>query len=598
VTTKTPPLTQHFNEAVILSKGYAIGPLRFLSTIDRILAAEVQDHSESKTDISEAIKIIRQDLERILNENNLTDIERDSFSIQLKILASIENKLINKKLAKNLNSENGFYDHLKAYYEELTNNPMADNIRPVPLRLMAILSHIPFDDLSQINEGDIVYATALTLKQASDLFNKKIAGLITSDDPADGHLKAIALQHGIPCITGLARKQFIREENDEHTAIIDGVKGSLIIDPNEQTLREYHDLIDASRARRKEQEKHATDPCETRDGHYVSILANVNDLNFRVIKSYPVDGVGLVRLEIIFAEHAKPIGSSEQRKMIEDACHELGQDRPVVLRLLDVNKTDKHPDQILHGSQRDRAVEKGEAEGLEFLLKNEGLLLNQMRSLILAGSQHPIKILVPAARNLMQISKVRSLFKGVYQDILSDEDSPIGIQKPPLGFMIETADITKNPTTIKKAIKQSDFISVGTNDLSHEIANKDRYDDKTKKDTHIEYNPRFIKALNEISQACLKEQKEMSICGNLASDIEFLPLVLALRMKPVVLTQQIYDVRERISQLTLSDCDSLLNRVLGMTSRQEIKEEVKKFNQAITQTALSQSPPKSIRLPS
>jgi phosphotransferase system enzyme I (PtsI) len=586
------PIMQEFDDATTLSTGYAIGSLKFLSTADKLMEATIADAGDIEAKIESAFVKIAADLEEDINESETGSDQLKFLEIQQTILASFKNKLLERKLARNtenLPADHSFYDHLKAAYKEQLSNQIFDNLRPITLRVMSELSDIPFDDLNAVKPGDIVFATALTLKQAGDLFAKKVGGIITCDDPADGHLRAMALQHGIPCITGLERNKFVVSENDEHEAIIDAQNGRLIINPDSKTIKYYRENIQELKERRKAQEETILEPCETSDGTLISLLANVNDLDFNAVKSFPVDGIGLVRLEMIFAHHANPIGSQDQTRMFNDAFRALGPDRPVTVRLLDVNNHDKHPDQILHGNQRDNANAKGEAEGMEFLLANETLLLGQMRALVETSAEHEVKILAPAIRNLDQITRVKRLLKDVHSDVIEDSDAPLVPKVPQLGVMIETAEIVDSPATLRKAIQKSDFVSVGTNDLSHEMACTNRYGDQSLKSQAIEFNPRFIKTLRDISEICQSEGKECCMCGNLASDLNFLPLVIALEMKPVVLTEQIYDVKERIKFLDIKECKALLARVVEMHTKGEIENEIAAFNARIDQIAMKRS---------
>jgi phosphoenolpyruvate-protein kinase (PTS system EI component) len=573
-------LMQQFN-AIGLSSGYGIGPLRFLSTVDRLLSAKIKDPKNPEKTVDDVFTKVEEDLEQAMTEAEEGSDEYEFYDLQIMVLGSLKKKLLTKTLLKNIDEDGpnkSYYDILKSYYHHTTTNRQLDNVRPTILRLMSAMAHIPFDDLSDIKQGDVVFATALTLKQASDLMGKKVGGIITCNDPADGHLRAIALQHGIPCITGISSDDFIREKNDGHNAIIDTAAAKLIIDPDFTTIRRYRTLMKAEEKRRKELESHALEPCETKDGHYISILANVNDLDFDKTRSFPVDGIGLVRLEMIFARHAAPIGTHDQTLMFSEAFTKLGPDRPVTVRVLDVNTSDKHPDEILHGAQRDNVKGAGELEGLAFLLKNRPLLANQYRSLIETSGEHPVKILLPAVESLKQFNDAKKLFGYIFADMQQDGTAPIGVRRPQLGAMIELANLAGNKTALRKVIRGSDFISVGTNDLTHEMANTDRFAQPTLKHQDIEYNPRFIRTLREISKMCLEDDKEMSMCGNLASNVEFLPLVLALRMKPVVLTEQIYDVRERIAMLDLAECDGLLDRVCKLSAANQIRDEVHRFN--------------------
>ncbi len=596
---KNPEKEETVSGGTSVYKGYGIGKIHVFANRDDILNAKPEESGSSPdfdARLDELLDGVSNDFKqtkKTLEKNGTWDdspgsvhsvidiailtLDMDRKSIKEQPLGEIEGA--GKKNAN-------VHDALKKSYDKMTAlGKFGEVPSEIYLRMMAINSGLECENTETIKAGSILVAGPLGIQASLEIIEKDIAGVISSDGPLT-HFVMLCRDKGIPCIAEVDIQDIMSnpEQYEGTQAVVDSYHGQMTVNPEKETLAQYKKLQKQEAARKEELKKHALEPCVTKDGHPVPILANKNDLNFEPVKSLPVDGVGLVRLEAIYAKHAQdqtPLDSAALSGMFTDACCHLGSDRPVTIRLLDVNEGDKTVEDLLSGYQRDAAVKEDEKgnllKGAAFLLANPGLMETQMKAILKTESPQHKKILIPYIQDPKEVTASAEILQSSIDD-LKDEMPQVG--RPSLCSMVETTALTHHKKKLKEVIKLSDEISIGGNDLSNEEANVDRYNASESKSKYAPiFHPNFIKAVNETGEICKKEDTACSMCGDCASDLDFLPLLIAMDIKPVVLGDMTYDIRERAKHLDRSECQELLADVLEMKSSKGVHDKLMAFSE-------------------
>lgn len=584
---------QHiFNNGSSAYKGYGIGRIHVFGGKDNILNAHPEDPENKDDYLKKILKRVHDKFESALVKVKKSGSAPGSSEYDMLNACIMGTKDFDQfksfltTVAPNFEKQT-LHQSLREIYKSF-NTSMEEVGAEIMLNLMSEHSGVAYEDVDSVKPGSVLVSGAVGMCAAIDLIERKVlSGVISSESDAF-HFLILCKEHGIPSITESQVPEIVMESPSEYQGkkvIVDSSKdtGKIFINPQREILASYNKAQKEEKLRKEEQRKHAFEPCVTRDGTHVSIWGNKNNLDFIDTKELPIDGIGLLRLESVFAHHAarhELLDSGMLGEEFDDACRHLNTDRPVTVRLLDINGKDKKADELLYGYQKDMAItnddDGGALLGTAFLLRNQGLFEMQIRSVISVHLHHPQRILLPYVNSENEIKQARKIVNEVY-DVMR-VDIPLLSAPPPIFSMVETEKLTRNPHELEKVIRASDGISIGGNDLSCELAGVDRYGASSKKDGFLPiYNPEFIQKLSEISKLSLKHGKEVSMCGDCASDLDFVPVLVALGIKPVVLGSAAYDVHDRIRSMNMAETQKMVDGLKDLKTSKGVHNRIRKF---------------------
>ena len=135
-----------------------------------------------------------------------------------------------------------------------------------------------------------------------------------------------------------------------------------------------------------------------------------------------------------------------------------------------------------------------------------------------------MNLLIPMLAHAHEIHQTLSLIE-LARGELQGRGVPYGAVK--LGAMIE---IPAAALTLKLFLKHFDFLSIGTNDLIQYTLAIDRTDEAV---AHL-YNPAHPAVLGLVAMTiaeCVRQGKGVSVCGEMAGDVQFTRLLLGLGLR-------------------------------------------------------------------
>lgn len=147
------------------------------------------------------------------------------------------------------------------------------------------------------NEPQIIVTEDITPSETAQLENGKTLALVTTLGSMNSHSAIFARNMEIPAITGIE----IRDEWNGKQAIVDGQKGILYIDPDEDTLEEY-----ALTTGKMQEQKEALYQFQglsdvTRSGKEIGLFANIgSESEISVALENDAKGIGLFRSEFLY----------------------------------------------------------------------------------------------------------------------------------------------------------------------------------------------------------------------------------------------------------------------------------------------------------
>ena len=429
----------------------------------------------------------------------------------------------------------------------------AKDVREVGDRLLRNLTKTPFEAFKHLPEGAIVIAEELSPADTALFDPKKIHGFATELGGAESHTAIMARSLALPAVLGLAGLAKAVKTGD--TVIVDGTAGRLYVNPTPARLDELN---------RRQLEIEKTDrilarlkkvPAITRDGQRVGMLVNLElPREIDMALKSGAEGVGLLRSEFLFMNRIDLPSEDEQYESYREIVEGM-EGRPVTIRTLDVGGDKLAP------SLRDRLGDAANpALGLRAIrlgLQERDLLETQIAAILRASAHGEVRILLPMISSVSEVRQVREIVTQVAKR-LKRRGIKMADPLPPMGIMIEVPGAALAADALAQL---ADFFAIGSNDLTQYTLAIDRGEEQV---AHL-YNPlhpAVLRLIQFATEAALRARIPISVCGEIAGDPKFVPLLLGLgiqdlSMAPVNLPRVKQRIRS-IDYLAATRCARLI----------------------------------------
>lgn len=421
-------------------------------------------------------------------------------------------------------------DETKSYYRQLFLSmdqsyfqQRADDISDLATRLMRNSQCDSYGtDLIEINEPCILVAKDLTPSDTVRINREFVRGFITQLGGMTSHTAILARTLGIPAISQVE----IEELKDSKEICMDGGKGVIYIQPNQDQIDRYYKDRLYKRQQAKEYSIYKDLKSMTTDGKEHPILCNIGNIGeVEDVIKVGAEGIGLFRTEFLFMGRNKAPSESEQILAYTKVCQ--GMDgKEVTIRTLDIGGDKEVP--YLSYEKEDNPFLG--VRGIRFCFKYEQLFKTQLRALLRVNENYPLKVMIPMITTMGEIKKVKEMVLDVKAEL--KKDSICITRDMKLGIMIET------PSAVWMAeefAKEVDFFSIGTNDLVQYTYVADRMNEEVAKH-YSAFQPAVLRSIQYVVSCAHKANIPVSICGESASDIKLLPLWLDLGVDQLSVT--------------------------------------------------------------
>ena len=137
----------------------------------------------------------------------------------------------------------------------------------------------------------------------------------------------------------------------------------------------------------------------------------------------------------------------------------------------------------------------------------------------------------------------------------------------PVGIMIETPSAALTASILAT---ECDFFSIGTNDLIQYTLAVDRGNERVST-LYSGADPAVVNLLRSVVHEANKARISASICGEMASEPEFIMLLLGLGFRTFSLAPpMIPEIKKLVRSVTIESCNNLARKVLLMNSEREV----------------------------
>lgn len=561
------------------SPGVSHGPVfRFLHgdvEVPQYQVSESEQESELER-FKDSVAITRTQIEEIRNEvaKNLGEKEAGIFDAHILVL---EDKALFVDIEKEI-KETGdnieqcvyrvtqrYHDYFNQLEDEYLRERAAD-LKDISKRLLRNLIGETAAGTAFLGEPRILVSEDLSPSDTASLDRSKILGIATDTGGRTSHAVIMARASGVPAVVGV--RGLTEKLGEGDTILIDGFEGIAIINPSESTLFRYGKV---GLQRNKIKDLFVGEislPPETQDGLKIHFLANA-DSSEEVISGIENGcvGVGLFRTESIFLSRNQ-IPSEDQQFKEYQKLVEAADGRPVTIRTLDLGG-DKILDSI--GREKEENPFMG-FRAIRYCLRNPSIFLDQLRAILRVSAFGSVEIMFPMISGVEELVRAKEfLFTAKRQ--LSEKGISYDNEMK-VGCMIETPSAV---TICDMLADEVDFFSVGTNDLVQYLLAVDRINNEIAY-LYEPHHPAVIRSLKHIFDVSKEKNVEVTLCGEIAGDPHFLPLLIGLGLDTLSATGILLpELKFYGRRFTLQEAQGLTERIKLMRRPSEIKVCLKDF---------------------
>jgi phosphotransferase system enzyme I (PtsI) len=427
-------------------------------------------------------------------------------------------------------------------------------------RVRAALHRNP-DEMHAGLAGEIMVSDTVAPSELAQLQAQGVLAIVTSTGSTLSHSAILARSLHLPLVVGA--RDALTHINDGDALMVDGATGEVIREPAAADLRHY-----GKRQRTLQREQKTLDrlrQAETRtlDGIDIGLYANAESrVDVAEAHALGASGVGLYRTEFLFLQRRELPDENEQFRVYRDLVLGMG-GRPVTIRTLDLGADKAHGSGLMLSDEPNPALG---LRGVRLSLSQRSLFETQLRAILRASGYGPVRILIPMISRREEILAVRAIVKSLTHTLREagheiDEDVD-------LGAMIEVPSAALALTTF---IKHVEFISIGTNDLVQYLLAADR-NNESLGELSSPLHPAVLRLLWEVIAQGREHRIPVAVCGEMAGDIRYTRLLLALGLTDFSLhPSTLLEVRRVIRETHLGVLRRRLRSLLRSNDRAGIE---------------------------
>lgn len=424
----------------------------------------------------------------------------------------------------------------------------------------------PFD-MSLVSEGDVVIASTLNASCMMELNRKRVAGIALIGGGVQSHVAILSRGYGIPCVVGL---KGIKVCEAGETIIVDGMKGEVILSPDDSALQKAQERAKEDARHRRSLKSFKNKAAMTKDGEEFLLFANIGTVEeAERARDEGADGVGLFRTEFLYmsdvdAANATAHGAhSDLGHFSEDSQYAaykkvltLMKGKPVTIRTLDAGG-----DKVLRPTDT-TSGEKNPLMGLRAVrlsLKRPKMLKTQLRALYRASPYGELRIMFPLITDAVQVRLCKQMAAEVLREL---RDEGVDVKEDvPLGIMVETASAA---ITSDVLAKECDFFSIGTNDLTQYTLAVDRENDAVSA-LYDETNLAVLRLIEMTVQNAHAARIDISVCGEMAGRADTMALLAGMGVRHLSMAPSlIAPAKELLLHYTIEELNAKAARNLSV----------------------------------
>ena len=562
-------------QGIAASSGIAIGPaFRFQKADLCFERSTVQDPSAECARFQAAMEAASEQLADVYAKAEAESGAEYAAIFQAHALMLDDPELLDAVRAaiegQNVNAETALNDVAETYVQLLESlddeylSARAADVRDVTERVLRILLDVAESPAAGLTTPSIILARDLAPSDAVLLDKSLVLGFCIAEGGPTAHTAILARGLELPAVVGIGPAPL---EIPNHTALIlDGHNGTLVVEPDEETVAIYQARQTAVAEVLAQACEQAHEAAITRDGHRVEVVANIGSVEgARTALEAGAEGVGVLRTEFLYLERTSLPDEDEQYRAYRAIADVFG-DRPVVLRTLDVGGDKDLP-------YLDLPREANPFLGLRAIrlcLARPELFRPQLRAALRAGAGRNLKVMFPMVATVTEVRAARSVLEECRAELLA-EGQPVA-EEMEIGIMVEVPSAALMADHLAAEV---DFFSIGTNDLSQYTMAADRVNASVAP-LASGFQPAVLRLVRDVITAAHAWNKWVGLCGELAGEPLAVPILLGLGLDEFSMNPSVIPlIKQIIRAITLDEAREVAQAALELGSPEAIQASVR-----------------------
>ena len=532
-----------------VSEGIAIGKLSFYKRdskeIRRIyvkdVEKEVQRFQKARQKALQELKELYETAAKEVGEANAAIFEMQEMVLEDQDLVDKVTGII---VEHKLNAEYAIQNAAEYFIATAAENDKGyvqghdADVKDVTNRMQRTLAR-GWKDKMLMDEPFVLAAGELYPSEAVQLDKTKVLGFVTRYGTINSHTAVLARTKGIPSVIGLG--EALKKDYEGKTIIIDGFEGKIYIEPDYTTVTKMRQKQDANHTQAQNLERLKGKENITQSGQKIDVCANIgNREDIENVLRCDAGGIGLFRSDFLYMESgSKPPTEEYQFQVYKLAAETMGF-KKVVIRTADLGG-DKTAECLDLGSDPNPAIGY---RGIRVSLDKEEVFKTQLRAILRASAFGNLSIMFPMITSIEEVKLAKLMLEKAKKELKKEKtsfDSDI-----PVGVMIETPAAVMISGELAREV---DFFSIGTNDLLQLTLGMDRQNERLER----YFNPHhsaLLKMIRIITNNVHLEEKHISICGDMAADLEMTEYLIQIGIDELsVAPNQVLALRKKIREI-------------------------------------------------
>jgi len=531
---------------------------------DEEVKPEIKRLEEAIDAASKSILFLRHELSTTLSDHDakIYDAELSLLhdkTFKADLVREIESARSNAETA--LQTVIARYEQVFERMEDAVMRERAADVRDVGRQVLSALLARERSVYTARGQDFVFAADEFLPTDAGILDRRHLRGIVTARGGKYSHGAILARSLGIPAVAGVEAVMVKAKSGD--LVVVDGDSGTVLVRPNQEEQQRAEQLLAERQAVEQRLDELRRADAVTADGVVVQLLVNVESVReLDHLEQNVVAGIGLFRTEFAFMERLKFPNEEEQLKMYRAAVDAAGPTRTTTFRTLDIGG-DKPLRYFRTPEERNPVLGW---RGLRISLAWPDIFFTQVRAILRAAAGARARILFPMVTTVDEVERAVATVRQVQHDLAAASlPHAAGVE---VGVMIEIPAMVE---ILPSVLPLVDFVSVGSNDLVQYLLAVDR-DNPRVAGMYDPCHPGVLRVLRRIAEAAGAAGKPASICGEIAGDHYYTPLLLGLgfrelSMAPVFLPR----VKLMVRTFTLGECRDLVARALGVGSAADVR---------------------------
>ncbi|MBD3245426.1 MAG: phosphoenolpyruvate--protein phosphotransferase [Candidatus Omnitrophica bacterium] len=484
------------------------------------------------------------------------------------IIQQIKNKKVNVEFA--------FWTSIKKYMDTLLKleddylRERVNDIDDVARRVLRKLLKKEIVSLKDLKEKVIVVAHDLSPSQTASLPKGNILAFVTDVGGRTSHTAIIARSLGIPAVVGVE----IGTKNIKpgEKLIVDGSKGVVVVHPTERILKEYQKKSQQLVKARKAFHIPKVYKAQTKDKKEVDVSGNIElPEELPLVREYGAEGIGLYRTEFVFLGRRDLPSEEEQYQAYVNVARRV-KPHSVIIRTMDIGG-----DKFLSQPQVPKEMSPFLGwRAIRFCLAQPEIFKVQLRAILRAAAEGEMKIMFPMISGIEELRQAKALLEECKEELRREKKNfkaDISV-----GTMIE---VPSAAMCADELAKESDFFSIGTNDLIQYSLAVDRGNEKVAY-LYEPGHPGVIRLLKHVIETAHKNKIWIGMCGEMAGEPLFAYLLLGMGLDEFSMSPpRVPKVKDMIRNVFFQDAQRAAEKAVTLSTAKEVEkflqEELKRM---------------------